>query len=213
MNHPTLKQCHGLFSYYQVPSPIRLHCQKVSQVATFLAQELNKNNYPLNTKIVQRLSLLHDLLKVVVLENVDYPPMNFIANDLEIAMHKKLKQQFPNTNEVRAAYLIFKDEYPEFAQLFLELEEVTKNPTADISAETHLVHYTDYRIMNNEILLLDERMSQLYHRYEHFIKKKNLDWGEIKKILKEYEQNIFKHLDFKPEELRQKINPKNNNFK
>src|SRR3989344_1036796 len=199
MNLPSLKQCHDLFSYYQVPSPIRLHCQTVSQVATFLAQQLNKNNFSINIEIVQRLSLLHDLLKVVVLENLDYPPMNFIANELEIAMHKKLKQQFPHTNEVRAAHLIFKNEYPEFAQLFLELEEFTKNPTANISAETHLVHYTDYRIMNNEILLLDERMSQLYNRYEHFIKKKNIDWGKVKKILWEYEQNIFKHLYFKPE--------------
>ena len=206
MKLPTLKKCQDLFTKYKVPKNIYAHCQKVSETSTFLAQQLIKNNYPLDLKIVQRLSLLHDLLKVVYLPELTYySPANYTPTAEEIAMHQQLRQQFPNTNEVHAAYLIFKDDYPEFARFFLELEEITKHPQAPASKETHLVHYVDYRVMNNDIVMLDERMAKSYLRYQHFIQQNNLDWSQLKKLIYEYEHNLFKHLDFKPEELKQKI--------
>ena len=201
MDTPTISECEQLFDQYKVPGTVRSHCQTVLQVASFLADELNKKNYPLSISTIRPFAFLHDFMKAVVLERLTDPPYNYQPTKEEIEMHQKLRKQYPNMSETKATYLILKDKYPQFAQLFLELDELTRDPTIIVSEEAKFIHYVDWRVLGNKVVPLSERMNYIYERYGHWIKKKNLDWQAITQEQLDYEQNIFKHLPFKPDEL------------
>jgi len=198
---PTIPECEELFKEYYVPGTVRAHCQTVLQVASFLADELHKKKYPLNSSTVKPLALLHDFMKAVVLERLTDPPYNYQPTKEEIEMHQKLRKQYPHMSETTVTHLLLKDKYRQFAQLFLELDELTTNPHAKVSEEAKFIHYVDWRVLGNKVVPLSERMAYIYNRYGHWIKKKNLDWQAIKQEQFDYEQNIFKHLPFKPDEL------------
>ncbi len=205
MNLPTLPQCHELFEQYQVPGTVREHCKTVHQIAAFLAQELLKQGYPLRLEIIKPFSLLHDFMKAVVLERLTDPPYNYKPSAEEVQMHQILRKQYAGKSETEVAYLLLKEKWPEFAALFLELDELTKNPRAPVREETKFVHYVDWRVMGNSIVPLKERMAYIWERYGRWIKQQNIDWEASKQEQREYEAKIFKLLQYKPEDLKQEF--------
>ena len=201
MNTPTISQCEELFKEYHVPGTVRAHCHAVFKVACFLAEELEKKKYPINIEIIKPFALLHDFMKVVVLERLTDPPYNYQPTTEEIKMHQQLRKQYPNMSETKVTNLLLKEKYPQFAQLFLELDELTRNPHAKVSEEAKFIHYVDWRVLHNKVVPMSERLEYIYNRYGHWINKKNLDWEQIKQEQFDYEHNLFKHLPFKPDEL------------
>ncbi len=119
MKTPTPSDCDELFNQYKVPGTVKEHCKTVHTVATFLAEELVKKKYPLRLEVVKPFSLLHDFMKVVVLERLTDPPYNYSPTPEEVIMHQKLRQQYQGMSETKVACLILKDNFPKFAQLFL----------------------------------------------------------------------------------------------
>lgn len=205
MNVPSLSECYELFEQYKVPGTVRIHCQTVHKTAVFLAEKLIQKNYPLGLEIIKPFSLLHDFMKAVVLERLDSPPYNYTPTKEETEMHQQLRQQYPGKSETQVAYLILNEKYPEFAQLFLELDSLTRNPAVPVAEETKFIHYVDWRILGNKVVSLKERMDYIYERYGQWIIKNNIDWEMSKKEQFDYEQKIFKHLGFRPEELAQQV--------
>lgn len=205
MNIPTLQQCYELFDQYKVPSTVRTHCGMVFTVASSLAQRLKDNNYSINPDIIKPFALLHDFMKVVVLERLTDPPYNYQPTQEEIAMHQHLRQQYKGLSETKVAYLILKGQYPDFAQLFIELDQLTRNPHAKVSEETKFIHYIDWRVLGNSIVPLAERSQYIHQKYGVWIKEQNIDWEATKQEQYNYQQKIFKHLPFPPEELPQQI--------
>ncbi len=205
MDTPTIPECEDLFNQYKVPGTVRSHCQTVLQVASFLADELHKKNYPLDSSTVKPFALLHDFMKAVVLERLTDPPYNYQPTTEEIEMHQKLRKQYPNMSETKVTYLLLKDKYPQFAQLFLELDELTRNPQVQVSEEAKFIHYVDWRVLHNKVVPMSERLEYIYNRYGTWIKARNIDWQATKQEQFEYEQKIFKHLSFKPDELHLQI--------
>jgi len=201
MDTPTLKECEELFNQYKVPGTVKAHCTAVLQVASFLAEELQKKSYPLNPQIIKPFALLHDFMKAVVLERLTDPPYNYQPTGEEIEMHKHLRVTYPNMSETKVTNLILKEKYPQFAQLFLELDELTRNPLAEVSEEAKFIHYVDWRVLHNKVVPMQERLDYIYNRYGNWIKKRNIDWEATKQEQFAYEQKIFKHLPFKPNEL------------
>jgi len=205
MKLPTLPHCQELFEKYKVPGTVKEHCKTVHHVAVFLAQELMKKNYPLNIEIIKPFSLLHDFMKAVVLERLDNPPYNYQPTAAEVSMHQQLRKQYPQMSETKVAYLILKEQYPEFAQLFVELDELTHNPQAKVHEETRFIHYIDWRVLGNKVVPLSERLDYIYTRYGHWIRKKNIDWEATKQEQYEFERKIFNYLPFEPEELGKQV--------
>ena len=205
MKTPTLAQCYALFDQYQVPGTVRAHCNAVFHVASYLAQELEKSEYPLNMEIVKPFALLHDFMKAVVLEKLTDAPYNYNPTAAEAAMHQRLRQQYLGKSETYAAYSILKEEFPEFANLFQELDELTRNPDAVVSEETKFIHYVDWRVLGNKIVPLQERIEYIFKKYGKWIQKNNIDWEATQQEQFDYEQQIFKHLPFTPEELARQV--------
>lgn len=211
MKLPTFTNCHALFEQYKVPGTVKEHCITVHQVATFLAEELVQKKYPLRLDIVKPFSLLHDFMKAVVLERLTDPPYNYKPTIEEMEMHQKLREQYKGLSETKVAHLLLKDDYPEFAQLFLELDELTRDPHAQVSEEARFIHYVDWRVLGNKVVPLPQRMDYIYARYGHWIKKKNIDWEAAKQEQFDYERKIFNCLPFKAEELGKKMEEENIN--
>ncbi len=205
MNTPTIQECEELFDQYKVPGTVRAHCHAVFTVASFLANELQKVNYPLNKNIIKPFALLHDFMKAVVLERLTDPPYNYQPSPEELEMHHSLRQKYPNMSETKVTYLLLKDKYPEFAQLFVELDELTRNPHAKVSEETKFIHYVDWRVLHNKVVLLQQRLEYIYNRYGHWIEKKNIDWRATTQEQFAHEHKLFKHLPFKPDELHKYV--------
>ncbi len=205
MTVPTLSDCQALFTQYQVPGTVRVHCQTVHKVAVFLAEKLVTQGYPLDLQIVRPFSLLHDFMKAVVLERLDGPPYNYIPTPEEVQKHQQLRQQYAGKSETYVAYLILKENYPEFAHLFLELDELTRNPAALVREETKFIHYVDWRVLGNKVVPLKERMKYIYKRYGTWIRRNKIDWPATKREQQQYEKKIFKQLSFMPEELGKQV--------
>ncbi len=205
MNVPSILQCCELFTRYRVPGTIRVHCETVHKVAVFLTQQLKEQGYPLDLTIVSSFSLLHDFMKAVVLERLTDPPYNYHPTNDEVKMHQRLRQQFAGMSETKVASLLLQDNYPEFAKLFLELDELTQNPHALVHEETKFIHYVDWRVLGNKVVPLSERMAYIYQRYGPWIEKKQIDWEATKQEQQEYERKIFNQLPFEPQELAQNV--------
>ena len=196
---PTPSQCRNYFKQYQVPQNIFQHCLKVQEVSIFLTEELNKMNQELDIKLVSSLAILHDLFKVVVFKELkpnQYHAYQFTTK--EIAMWKKLRQKYAGLYEGDVAYEVLKDDFPEFA---LALKKVSNPYIQDKSPEQALVHYVDWRILQEEIISLSKRVAYLKQMYsENTI----LIEAEAKEVTLS-EKNIFAKLSFGAEELQQKM--------
>ncbi len=206
MNLPTLQHCQELFEQYKVPGTVKEHCKTVHKVAIFLAGELQREGYPIKVEVIAPFSLLHDFMKAVVLERLTDPPYNYQPTPDEVQMHQKLREQYKGHSETYVTYLLLKEEFPEFAHLFLELDGLTRNPKAEVSEETRFIHYVDWRVLGNKVVPLAQRMNYIYERYGHWIRKRNINWEDVQQEQYDYERKLFNHLLFTAEELGEKIN-------
>ncbi|MBI4980761.1 hypothetical protein HZC30_04370 [Candidatus Woesearchaeota archaeon] len=206
MNYPSLQECRGLFEEYKVPGTVKTHCEAVHKAATFIAEELAKSRpapgFKIDVELVSSFSLLHDFMKAVVLERLGDAPYYYTPTVEEKEMHQQLRQRFAGKSETKAAFLLLNKKYPQFAALFLELDELTRNPNAAASDEARLVHYIDWRILGNKIVPLQERMKYIYQKYKEWIIKNNLNWPEMVKDQEEYERKLFNQLPFNSDDLQ-----------
>ena len=200
MNLPAQEQCLNYFEEYKVPENIKRHCLKVQQAAVFLAKRLEQTGININVELVRAASILHDLFKMAGINDPKpnkHHQVTFTRE--ELAMRKTLRKKFPGQHETQIAYEIFKEEFPELAQTLLnEGNPLLRKRTIEES----VIHYADYRIFNNQVVLLEERFAYFKKRYpapEGF-------WSSYLDYCKEEESRIFKSLKIKPEELNAVLN-------
>ena len=127
------------------------------------------------------------------------------ATKEEIEMHEALRAKYTGHSETYVTNLLLKEKYPEFAQLFLELDEVTAHPHASVCEETKFIHYVDWRVLGNKVVPLKQRMEYIYDRYKQWIAKKGINWKEAQQEQYDYEKKIFQHLSYPADELDKDI--------
>ncbi len=205
MNLPTEEECLQYFNEYHVPSNIKKHCVKVREIAVFLAKKLQEVGIDINLELVSRSALLHDLFKVVVLEELtpsgQYHPEDY--TDDEIAMWKHLREKYPGLYESEVAYEIFKDEFPELA---LTVKNSSNPRKKDKSWEELVVHYSDWRISGEKVILLRERLDYLKERYP----REDDGWEMYEHVIKKDEAKVFEQLPFSPDKLAEKLSQESN---
>ena len=100
MKLPPRDYCEKLFYDYKVPINIRKHCFKVNQAAVFLAKKLQDEN--IDIELIDRLTLIHDLMKAVTLDELKEDP-RFNApkpTEEELEMWKTLKEKYKDLREL-----------------------------------------------------------------------------------------------------------------
>lgn len=199
MNLPTPQQCQDYFQKYKVPQNIKAHCQYVQTVANFLAKELSAHGEKIDIELVDRLSLLHDLFKMAVIKELKPNKHHFNTyTPEEIAMWKELRQKYAGKFEGEVAFEIFQEEFPQFA---LSLKNYGRPSQDGKTPEEKLVHYADWRVFNQEVVPLTQRLSYLQETYPH----PQEYWEKVIKEMQGYEQNLFQKLSFPPEQLKERI--------
>lgn len=216
MNLPTQAECkHLILTTFRVPANIVNHSILVNKVAVFLAKRLEERNVQINIDLVDRASILHDMLKIIEINNAEIlfqPPGE--KNAIPISKKDRmvwidLKKRFGIMSHEEAAYIILKEKYPELATV------IKKHGYHDQTGENKLntweekiVNYADKRVAHTNIVTLKERFEEGHKRYA----KKNL----LSNITQEYqeradktyfdlEKEIFKNLNFNPDKLKEEL--------
>lgn len=208
MKLPTPDECRALFETYRVPTNIVAHCKKVCAVGTFLAEQLRMNGVRVNVELITRACLLHDLMKAVVFEDINkpIPSLKFYPTPAQIKMHAELRAKYAGMHEEEIAYELFHLQYPELAATIRGTKDTQgEHNIARMPLEEKIKWYSDWRVFVDEIVTLDERAAEAYARKKAKLSKILPKWvREIEKA-KAVETELFSHLDFPPEQLKQKV--------
>lgn len=200
MKLPPRSETLNYFDTYHVPSNVRSHCLKVEQVALFLAQELQNAGENVDVELVSRLALFHDMFKAAVLEELkpnEFHPHPF--TEQEISSWKALRKKYAGKFEVVIAADILQQEYPEFAHILLQAGDPIMEKK---QWEAKIMHYADWRVQQEKIVLLSERLQYLQQKYKPEANK----WKKSCALIQKIEQEIFAKLSYQPSQLQETLN-------
>ncbi len=200
---PTEQECLDYFQQYAVPKNIFHHCLKVRDVSVFLAKQLQAKGLSVNIDFVNCLALFHDMFKVVTFKDLEAKNQfhHYVFSQAEKAMWKKLREKYSGKYEGEVASDILKDKYPELAFSLIRVS----NPQIDNpSWEESILHYADWRVFQEKIIPLAERLAYFRKNYP----RTDDAWDRYARKIKEQEERIFSHLDFPPEQLANELSKK-----
>ena len=145
----TTKECMTLLEKHGITGHVLRHILRVNQVAVFLGLRLKEQGEHINIDIFNAASLLHDIGKKR-------------GDDLKI-------------NHVSAGVMILEEEgYPELAEIISKhsINAIVEENIIPTTWEEKIVYYADRRAKEDELVSIEERISDLRKRYpdiERFI--------------------------------------------
>jgi uncharacterized protein len=211
INLPTKQECiHLLRVTYRVPQNMIEHCVQVNRLAVFLANKLKEKGFDINVDLVDRASILHDVMKIVEID--DFLDLIDPESKEKIILSKKdrivwldIKKRYGHLTHEEAAYNIFKQKYPEMALIIKKHGYTNINGENLLNTwEEKIVHYADKRVKHKKIVSMFERLQEGHKRFEQKNILKGIDHEFQKKTdekLINLEKEIFNKLDFKPEDI------------
>lgn len=179
MNLPSRAECSELFSKYETPPNVIDHSRKVNQVAVFIARKLAESGVGIDVDLVDRASLLHDLVRI---------PGQISDPEMKKRHHADV------------SYGILKDDYPEVAEVVRahRMEAWLEPETLD-TWEKKVVNYADKRVNGDEIVSLADRLRLGRKRWRIAPEKDRS--GEILANMEEAEEEIFNKISLDPEDI------------
>jgi HD superfamily phosphodiesterase len=205
---PTVEECKRLWDEFMVPENIRRHCSIVSKIAVFLAEKLKDKGLDIDVVLVERASLLHDLLKIATIESFQQEDRFKSSDEKTKQGYKKLQEKFLGKTHEDAAEEVLGSSYPKLAEIirkhgFEEILGIEKEPW---TWEQKIVTYADKRVRHDKIVSLRQRFEDGRIRY-----RKDLNKAGEERIRKaeelhyRLEKEIFSYIGFSPEELPDRI--------
>lgn len=203
MKLPTRKQAEKYFEDFHVPDNIKQHCFVVNKVAVFLAEKLKASGETIDLEIVDRLSLLHDLFKPLVIKIEKDIKFKSYPTEKQKEFWKKMQEKYKGMHETEVFAAIFGRIFPEFSELVLHYGDHNIF-TSEKSREEQIVHYADWRVYLDRIISLKERTDDLFIRYKKKIMAHpdgKSQWE--KRVADEFavEESICSRIKIKPDEL------------
>lgn len=196
---PTQQQCLDFFKEHHVPDNIFRHCCKVQEVANFIASQMQDRRIKVDTSLVNCLSILHDLFKMIAIKDFGRGHhRQATITPTQKEYWKKMQEKYPNIYEGELAFLFFHDQYPELAS---SLKNVS-NPRYDHHTwEELIVHYADLRVLQEEVVTLPQRFAYLRVRYPRDEKV----WQDYEQKLKKQEAKIQPMIAFNLNQLKKEM--------
>ena len=181
MNLPAQSECFELYKKYKTPENVQKHCQKVNQVAMFLSQKLSQAGEDINLDLVDRASLLHDLIRT---------------------KGQMKSEGLENMHHAEASYEILKEKYPEMAIVIKShnSEDLLDSAILD-TWEKKILNYADKRVDKEQVVSIEDRMKLGKKRWNL---KPDEDKTELFLTkLKELEKKIFSLINLKPGDINE----------
>ncbi|MBU0670910.1 MAG: NUDIX domain-containing protein [Patescibacteria group bacterium] len=185
MNLPSKEECLRLYEQYHTPENVQDHCRQVNNVAVLLANKLKAAGIDIDVDLVDRASLLHDLIRIP--EQVE---------------DRALK----NKHHAEVNYEILREKYPEMAEVILAHRmDYLLSPEKLDTWEKKVVNYADKRINNDEVVTIEDRLYLGNKRWK--IKEVDDKSDEILASLRNLEKEIFSKIDIDPQQIMEKKYP------
>jgi len=175
MSLPSREECIALLHKYELPLHIIRHSETVEKLAVFLAKKFNEKGIKVDTELVSRVALLHDIDKLQTLKS------GFKHLHGKLSKEILEKEGFPLLGKMVSRHL---------------LENILEEKPFE-NWEEKLVFYSDKRVNHDQIVSLNKRFDYLFERYGG--EKKVFDKiAKCKPKAKQLEEEIFSNLDITP---------------
>lgn len=183
---PSIRQCLQYIEQYEMLSNIRDHSFMVARVAKTLVEGLarsNRSHAPDAGEVIAG-ALLHDIAKTRCLHNNSHHAREgqLICEELG----------YPHIGEIVVEHVVLKN-FNE--QLYLE----------GIFGAKELVYYADKRVRHDQIVSLADRLDYIVERYGDGSTTKEERIRQNFSITIRFEELLFDHLDFVPENLAARL--------
>ena len=184
-----------------MPDSILRHTKKVTKISVIIAEKLAKKGVGINTKLVEKAALLHDLFKICDFDDSMY---NQVVNEL---ISKNILKKVPEKklNHAKLAGIYFTEQYPKMAEVIAKHNYMAITRGFE-TWEEKVLYYADKRVMHDKIVSLKRRLAELHVRYGKKIKA--LSQQDIRQIavtdaqIVGLEANIFKKIGIKSLQIR-----------
>ncbi len=205
-NLPTQQQCFEIIKEYHVPEHILRHSLAVAKLAVFLAERLNEKGIEVDSDLVNRACLLHDIVRVCDFKELDYSKFKQIITERDKVKWRQIRAEYEGISHEDAAYDILKDKYPEVASTIKRhrymamLDEGTRPSTW----EEKLVYYADTRVMHDRIVPLKERLQDGHGRNVHLHgteAQSRINTARVDPLIYKLEKEIFDKVHLNPIEI------------
>ena len=200
---PTRKECLAILAEYHVPPHIVSHSQIVAKLAVFLAQRLIEKGEEIDTELLEKAGLLHDMMRVLDFKQPDYS--RFVRNlpEQEKAKWQRLRAKYKTMTHEDAAYDILKDKYPAPAltikrHRYMALLDEKDRPD---TWEEKLLYYSDMRVMHDKIVPLKQRLAEGHKRNIHMhgsAAQSKINTAKVDPLIYEMEKEIFETIGLDP---------------
>lgn len=176
---PTRNECLRLIADTEMMAHILLHSKQVSRVALFLTDRLNAINFNLNRELVFAAALLHDITKTRSITTKE-------------------------NHAQSGAELISELGYPEVGDIVGQHVHLHNFRPQAPPNETEIVNYADKRVLNDNVVSLNERMDYIVERYAEtptHLKRIQHMWKETRQL----EQKLFGYIKIDVNDLADSI--------
>ena len=170
---PPPNECFNLLKTVDMPNHIQAHSRIVCQVALVLADGLIHAGIGINRRLVRASALLHDITK----------PRSFETGE--------------NHAQSGGEYLSALG-FPEVGDIVRQHVMLDHYFAADTPSEAEVVNYADKRVLHDQIVPLDDRMTYILKRYARTEKHRELFytlWDHTRTL----EKRLFSYLNFHPD--------------
>ena len=146
------KDCLNLLDKHGIQGKVFNHILKVEQIAVFLGEKLKEKGIDINIDLLRASALLHDIGR-------------------NLADHTKM-------DHVEAGVIILRGEgLSEIADIIRKhsINAIVEEDKIPVTWEEKLVYYADKRACEDQLISIDERISDLKKRYRLVTKEESLD--------------------------------------
>jgi len=205
-NLPTRKECLAIIEEHHVPPHIVKHSLAAAKLAVFLAQRLTEKGITVDVNLVDRACLLHDIVRICDFKELDCNRFEQPVTVEDKAKWQQLRAKYEGIPHEHAAYDILKDKFPALAlaikkhRYIAVLDEEEKPNTW----EEKLVYYADKRVMHEEIVPLEERLTEAHKRNVFFYDteaQSKIITAKVDSLIHRLEKEIFDKIDFNPHQI------------
>lgn len=193
---PSRKECEQLWHEHATPHHVRAHAMQVSRVARALSRQLIHSGTCVRIDLVDRASLLHDLIRVTEWSKIDHSGFHYKPTAREIALWEQQRRTFPTTiPHARVTASVLHHSYPELAHVIALHSFGSVRDLRTI--EEKIVYYADRRVAHDRVVSVTERMDEAVRRYSG----SKEDSHELRSAVYRLEEELFSSLDVSPDQL------------
>jgi hypothetical protein len=179
----------------------------VTKVGNVLAGHLSRAGVDVDLLLVEAGCRMHDIFKAAALKEdlKPEPQYKYVPTPIEVSFWREMRERFPNTHETLIASKMLQDEFPEFANFIAQIGSVRNPCYVDAGLEIKIIHYADWRVEHDRIISFEDRLEMLRSKYKEGWLQIGISTEAWTKQEKTIEEELFKHLDFCPDDLAQVV--------